>query len=383
MDKFFFVSSHVAYSKTGDIAGPAHSLTAYLESKKIDYIFLKHPIVSGFATEVEYFKNGTNTVCTTNRFWNNSPLRFLAEGILTSIQVAKIKPGKKIYVGIDPLNGFWGVLFKKIGLIEKFIYFSVDYSNKRFSNTIVNSIYHYFDFLSVKSADYLWSVSERIRQVRQKMGVSPKKSFLVPNAPFIKNIPKGRFKLDSDLILVANLSQGIDINTLLISLKELKNKNLEFTLKIIGAGKGLEQFQDQLKTLGLDKQVVIKGRMSHKEIYKEMKKSQVGIALYTRNEEWTYYCDPMKVRDYLACGLPVIMTDVPGLANDITKYHLGRVIKKIDVKELEKVIMFLLKSKAKYKAMHENALRYAQRYDLETIYFDIFEQLKLLESKNA
>ncbi|MCX6706118.1 MAG: glycosyltransferase [Candidatus Woesebacteria bacterium] len=382
MDKLFFVSSHVVYSQTGDIAGPAHSLTTYLESRNIDYVFLKHPIVSGFVTEVDYFKNGTNTIYKTNRFWNNTPLRFLAEGILTLVQVVKIKSDKKIYIGIDPLNGFWGVLFKKIGLIKKFIYFSVDYSNKRFSSTIINNIYHFFDFLSVKSADCLWSVSERIRQVRQKMGVSSKKNLLVPNAPFIKDIPKKRFKQDSDLIIVANLSQGIDINTLLISLKELKDKNLEFTLKIIGAGRGLEQLQDQLKTLGLDKQVVIKGRMSHKEIYKEMKKSQVGIALYTRNEEWTYYCDPMKVRDYLACGLPVIMTDVPGLANDITKYHLGRVINKIDAKELEKVIMLLFKSKTKYAAMHKNALRYAQRYDLKTIYFNIFKHLELLESKN-
>ena len=46
----------------------------------------------------------------------------------------------------------------------------------------------------------------------------------------------------------------------------------------------------------------------------------VALAPYVNEEKGTFkYAEPLKVKDYLGCGLPIIITRVPDIANEIDK----------------------------------------------------------------
>lgn len=60
-------------------------------------------------------------------------------------------------------------------------------------------------------------------------------------------------------------------------------------------------------------------RLDNYSILLEMiAKSCVAIAPYVKKlDTWTYYGDPGKVKTYLSCGAPVILTKLPWNASEI------------------------------------------------------------------
>lgn len=376
--KLFFVVTHVAFTERGDIAGPSHSVVNFLEKKRQDYIFIKYPIYGKYNTEIVTRLPTGKSKQKTIGFWENTPIRYLAEGVVALLFIMRYHQSNIVYIGVDPLNSLWGFLGKKLNLVKTFIFFSPDYSRKRFDSNIINTIYHLVDEIAVKNADFIWSVSPRIQDIRLKMGIGAFKNFVVPNAPLMRKIPQGKWKRDSDLVLVANISKGANTSVLLAALLKLKREGKIFKLKIIGAGGGLVALKNNIKKLKLQDQIILKDRMEHKEVYRELQKSRAGVAFYNREEDWTYFCDPMKVRDYLACGLPVIMNDVPYIATDIEKFSLGVVIKEMKKNVLAQSLEKILGDKNMYKSYRQNAFRYAQEYDLEKILENTFRKCKLL-----
>lgn len=377
MKNLFIIVTHVANTPKGDVAGPAHSVIEYLNDLKTEYVFIKHPIYGGYDSEVVVQIHNHKETIKYLHFWEKTPLRYLAEGILTLFLLAKYHRQQLIYIGVDPLNALWGNIGKKMALIKTFIFFTPDYSRTRFANKIVNQLYHGIDRICAKSADYLWSVSPRIVERRLEMGTAKAKNFLVPNSSFLYRIPPNNPTKDSDIVLMVNLSKGANTDVLLNALLYLKQKGQIYKLKIIGAGTGLIRLQNQIKKLKLEKQIILKGRMEHEDAYKELVKSRVGVAFYNQEEDWTYFCDPMKVRDYLACGLPVIMNDVPYIARDVDKYALGMVVKNITAEKLSQAIKTILANKDKYQDYVDNAKNYSQKQDLMKILNKLFSDCAL------
>src|SRR4030042_5137752 len=59
------------------------------------------------------------------------------------------------------------------------------------------------------------------------------------------------------------------------------------------------------------------------EVDKITSQASLGVAMYQPNAGFVAYTEPGKVKRYLACGVPVIMTDVSPLAHEIVKHTCG------------------------------------------------------------
>jgi hypothetical protein len=55
-----------------------------------------------------------------------------------------------------------------------------------------------------------------------------------------------------------------------------------------------------------------------------------GLAPYNLSSKWTYYCSPLKVVEYVTCGLPVLMSSLPEIAGYIEEKKLGIIYNAID-----------------------------------------------------
>jgi glycosyltransferase involved in cell wall biosynthesis len=90
--------------------------------------------------------------------------------------------------------------------------------------------------------------------------------------------------------------------------------------------------------------------------------SGFGLAPYTLDNKWTYYCSPMKVVEYLACGVPVLMSSVPEISSYIKENGLGIVYSKLDLDgishdlEFFETANFNIKAKKSYAIYNQNNL---------------------------
>lgn len=114
----------------------------------------------------------------------------------------------------------------------------------------------------------------------------------------------------------------------------------------------------------LEKYIHLYGFLPYEKVIELLKKSGIGLGIYTDENPWTKYGDSMKVREYVAYGLPVVITNVPSTADDIKNYHAGIVIKQ-NKSELIHALTHLLSSK--YILYKKNALRMAKENDYNVL----------------
>ncbi len=362
MDNYFVIVSHTRFNEKGQSThGTGSELAPLLEKKKKKYIYIQHSLFAGYATQIVQHSSRKNNIIKKGFTSLPFPLRILQEFYLTISSVLQLQSGKIVFVGIDPLNAFVGVLLKKIGKVQKVIFYTADYATNRYENRVMNAIYHWFDHFAVKHADQIWNVSSRITSVRREQGVSDEKNFFVPNAPIL-SIKRSTAKFEKHtLVIVTHITKAIDFESIFVTIKKLQKKYKDIKLTIIGDGLYRKELEKKVSSLSLTNQVLFTGPKPHDEVMKILSQSGVGLAIYTNDFPWTTYGDSMKAREYLACGLPVIITDVPSTADDIEKEKAGIVIKRVN--EIESAIDTLFNDEKFYQKMRKNAFSLAKKCD--------------------
>jgi Glycosyltransferase len=145
-----------------------------------------------------------------------------------------------------------------------------------------------------------------------------------------------------------------------------------FRFKIVGDGQYREDLIKLAKSLGVMRFCDFKGRIkSHRVLEDEVAKSCLAIAPYVKKfDKWTYYTDPGKVKAYLACGLPLLLTDIPWNAKEIEENKSGIIISEQPIDIADKIV-FLMNDGLINQAYRDNAVRYAQRFNYENIFREL------------
>jgi glycosyltransferase involved in cell wall biosynthesis len=74
----------------------------------------------------------------------------------------------------------------------------------------------------------------------------------------------------------------------------------------------------------------------------------------------------------MACGLPVVMTEIPELANEVRANETGIVVGRDS--SLVKAIVKLLSDDKTYLRFRKNAIEFAARYGIEHVYTEALAQ---------
>ena len=109
----------------------------------------------------------------------------------------------------------------------------------------------------------------------------------------------------------------------------------------------------------------------HRELERRLMQCGVGVALYNPDDAgFTILADPGKPKVYLACGLPVIITDVPEVAEEIERSGAGRKIS-YTAEELQQALSSIMERHADYRS---NARRMGEKYDWEHVFTRAWEE---------
>lgn len=369
-----FVASHALFDEGEEPRhGTGSELTTLFQRKKVPYIFIRHSLFNGYPSEVEKFRRDK----VEKRLYGFRrvpfPLRILQEQLISFYFLFKDEPAQ-IFIGIDPLNALTGIIARFLGKVKKVIFYTADYARQRYKNPLLNIAYHLVDNFSSQNSDQVWCVSTRIVKERKKQGLPDAKVFFVPNSPEIRKIRKLPLaqKNKYDLVIVSNITKSIDYPKIIQAVKELSKKYQDLRLLLVGSGEYEAELRTMVKKQRLGGRILFVGRKPHQEVIEILSKSGVGIALYTKDFPWIEFGDSMKVREYLACGLPVIMNNVVSTADDVEKGSAGIVLKKKDG-ELYQAIERIFSTPKLYQKMHKNARKLAETFDFTKIVGNLLE----------
>ena len=316
----------VVITHYGGLFGPSIAFADYMIKLRYDRVFLiKHPIDGrlGINRIYEEYHRGKLVL---KKEWKSSlsgPFQYFSDWMVTRRMVKEIASKYKINIllGADPLN-YLAVHSTRVKA-DKSIFYSVDYSPRRFSNPVLNSIYRWFDHRAAILADSTFNISRRAIAARVAEGSQVGKMKYTPNGvnELIKEV--GTRKMI--VVYIGTISKTKGIEQLLRIWSGVIEQEPKAQLWLIGGGAGKDEMVKMIQDGDLAATVKFWGQLPHLETTKLVVQSKVGVALYNDADSYTWFCDPMKVREYISTLTIPVVSSVPEIAEDIEKFHAGEV----------------------------------------------------------
>jgi len=310
---------------------PANTLVESLKLLNKPFIFVRHSMNGDFNSEV--FKHDGSIVSHENLIpfpVKISFLRYFFEIFFTIIYFLRKSQRKgkiEVFFGVDPLNTVSGLILRRLGVVKKVVFYSVDYSKNRFENKLLNFLYQKLDTACTLNSDEVWSVSTRIVDLRRKMGLEDRKNIYVPNIPsdeYKKYLNNKKDRLC--MVTLGIIGSQLEFTKVFITIKKLKKDYPDIKFKIIGSGPMVDYYKKQCEDMGIQDSVIFMGTLGHNEALEQISKSGIGLALYNGSWSFNYYGDSMKCREYFCFGLPVLTTDTHSTVEDIKNNEAGLVV---------------------------------------------------------
>lgn len=286
-------------------------------------------------------------------------------------------PKAQLYVGLDNLNAFTGIVLRALGRVDTVVYYVIDHTPKRFDNPALNWLYAGFDKLCCRWADHLWVLGDRMRDAKLERGADPAKTHIVPIGVDLKAIGKpGPAPQGPELVFLSYLSKVKGVQLALEAWPQVRRSVPQARLTIIGGGPYASELKAQAKALRLGSSVRFLGRVDdHSQVLKKLKGFRAGLAAYLPDDaNYAFWADPAKPKEYLAAGLPVIITRVPWIAEEIERRPMGLAID-YQAGALAEACIKLLKDRAFHAKCRRNALAYMRHGDWDSSFNAAFEKM--------
>lgn len=373
------------------IAHHSNTLSSLVEEELLNYIldksnkiyYVTHPFKNSrddmpLSTNVRIYKNGKKQKSYYSFSVKGPEVLFFIKDLLFNIFFFINKEKTDIFFGVDNLNAFSGIILRKMGKVEKVVYYVIDYVPNRFNNSLLNKIYNKIDEICVKYSDQTWNLSDQMAIEREKKGLSKKYLNSQITVPVGCNPLKANTKVRKNLLVFLGiLSKDQGIENLIKAMPKILNKNPDVKLRIIGSGNEMENIKKLSKYLDIDKNVEFLGFIKeNREVDKLLQECKVGIAPYLLSKNsFKYYTDPGKIKTYLGAGLPIVMSDISNIARVIKDKKAGIIINdKID--EIAQAVNSIFSNVREYDKLQKNAFALSKEYSWKNIFNKAFESLE-------
>ncbi|MBP7927788.1 NAD-dependent epimerase/dehydratase family protein [Patescibacteria group bacterium] len=356
---YAFVSSHVT-----EAFGPVQALKSHLIKKYSKFVFVEHPFtysnVAG--SRLDAYRGSLVSTQQEKKKLKIESLSYFSDFLLTIYWFLKVGKSSKLFIGIDALNALAGVVLKAVGFKFKLIYYTVDYSPKRFKNSFMNFLYHQIDKIAIKYADHVWNSSERIATVRKSQGVADSKNVVVPNGVNLAKIDLAKKRDKNSLVIVEHLTSEKGVQLAIKALKAIRKINNDAKLVIFGTGPYEQNLKMLVSKHKMLKHVEFKGDVSPEEYLPLLSSYGIGLCLHTgKKDDSVYFSDPISPKEFLAAGLPVVVTESLWIGSDVEEKELGKAIA-YEEEDLVNALQEIWNKRGLYTEMSDNAKKYGSAF---------------------
>jgi teichuronic acid biosynthesis glycosyltransferase TuaC len=187
---------------------------------------------------------------------------------------------------------------------------------------------------AISDATAVIGVSDALRKFAIRMGCPSERAITIENGvdtdkfyPEERAAARTRLGIATDaqvLISVGNLIPLKGHHRIIDTIPELLKKFPKLQLLVVGGSTAFDDMtshlETQISTLGLSSSVKMCGRIAPDELRWYLSAADVFV-LATENEGWAN-----ALMEALACGLPIVTTDVGGNAEIIHRSEMGRIV---------------------------------------------------------
>ena len=316
---------------------------------------------------------------------NRTQISFKLRDFLSVFDFAlKGKEKFDLFIGLESINALAGIILRKLGRVNKVVYYVSDYSPSRYRINFINNLYLSLDRFAATHSDFVWDVSKAMLPARIKAGLNPKKAapvIHVPNGLYPKQInylPSSKI-IPNSLVFVGTLGKINGPDVAIKALKIITKTIPDAKLHIYGDGEpDISRIKNLTKKLNLTEKVIFHGFISDQvQLSKETKQYAIALAPYLAvHSSPRWWADATKIRLYLAAGLPVITTKVPPLGKEVEEAQAG-IITKDTAEDTAKAIQKLLKDSPLRESMKKNAVAQAKGNTWKNTYSEALKKMSI------
>ena len=202
---------------------------------------------------------------------------------------------------------------------------------------------------------------------------------------FIPNVEKGKIPIEIGIVSVARLVEQKGLVYLLKACRILKDKEYSFKCEVIGAAQesGSIWYYIELKRLrrklGLEDCVTFSGAQPFQYVLKKYRSSDIFVLPCVIAEDGSRDITPNSLIEAMAMKLPVICTNITGIAEIVDDGVSGILVPPNDEDALSKALMKVIGDYELREALGENARRkIKEKFDIEK---NILQFVRVFESK--
>lgn len=319
--------------------GPAHHLETYLTQRCRMVLSIDHPLDYEASTKSQYrlFQDGTLVATGEHLLRGPEVVALLQEVVLTISWVRRFAPRSDFFIGVDALNCISGILLKVIRCTKHVIFYVIDWSPKRFDNRVLDGIYHLSDRVAALIANETWNVSPVIDSGRWRgtfwilIGKIAKKHTKIVEIGVVQIDEEmiNGIRSPNRLVFLGHLLEKQGLQLVIEALPEIALSFGDVDLVVIGDGPYQATLLELAQSVGVAERVVFFGYVKDEsDVLRLLASASVGVAPYLESEDsFTRFADPGKLKNYLAAGLPIVMTQVPYNADSLEKSGCAIVVR--------------------------------------------------------
>ncbi len=113
------------------------------------------------------------------------------------------------------------------------------------------------------------------------------------------------------------------VDTLLRAVKLIAEGGQDLRVVIVGTGPSREGLEALARSLSLGSNALFVGRVPYEDVPLYIGACDMGVGPFTRERNDRIGLSPIKVYEYVACGRPVVVSRIPGVADWIETERLG------------------------------------------------------------
>ena len=220
---------------------------------------------------------------------------------------------------------------------------------------------------SARTADLIRVVTPGLKELLTQEGIEPEKIFVAGNGtdverflPLDKAQARAALGLEPDNLYVGfigNLARWQGVDLLLRSVEQVARSVPGVKFLIGGGGPELEPLKQLARELGVAAQVIFSGEVPHERASFYINCFDIGVALKVGLSRIGF--SPLKIRDYAACGVPIVASRVRGLEM-VEEQGMGLLTQPEDPEALAEALIKLLSEPELRLAMGRRARAYAE-----------------------
>jgi len=216
---------------------------------------------------------------------------------------------------------------------------------------------------SARCSDCVRAVSDGVKDYLISLGTRAERIAVIGNGTDTKHFKPLDIKPAYDIGFVGNLAKWQGVDSIILAVDKVIRLKPEIRFAIGGSGPEEQTIKKMVQQYNLGDQVSFVGSIPYKNVPQFINNCKICLAPFKPRGSSidNNSLSPLKIRDYAACGKPIISSKIPGL-EEIDEAGFGILISPGDINTLTSSIIKLLDDSSLADSMGNTARKYAEKH---------------------